>query len=156
MSLMKHRSTSTVVLTSIGVVVALLVVVAIVFALQPPTQFDPGTPEGTAQGYFQALNDGDTRLAESFMTEDLRRACQDDWWYFDPDSTNRVLITGSLIDGTTATIEVDIESSYGDGPFDGGSYRHDERLSMERHGEIWFISEPAWPMDRRACEKLDR
>lgn len=143
------------VLASISVVVVLLLVVAVVFALQPPTQFDPNTPEGTAQGYFQALNDGDTDLAETFMTEELRKACASEWWYFDTDATNRVVITHTQIDGDTAEIDVNIESSYGDGPFNGGSYDQDETLTMERHGENWLISEPAWPMDRYACEKVN-
>lgn len=152
---MTQRNPSNAVLMAIGVIVALLVVVAVVFALQPPTQFDPNTPEGTAQGYFQALNDGDTELAETFMTEELRTQCASEWWYFDIDASNRVVITHSQIDGNKARIDVNIESSYGDGPFGGGSYDQDETLTMERYGEIWLISEPAWPMDRYACGEVD-
>jgi len=47
---MKSNKTSNSVLVAIGVFVALLVVAAIVLAIQPPTTFDPATPEGATQG----------------------------------------------------------------------------------------------------------
>ncbi len=135
----------------IGVVVAVLVVVAVVFAVQPPPTFEPGTPEATAQGYFQAINDGDEDLAETFMTDDLVKDCDGHYWYYETDTNNRVVITDTAIDGDTAKLDVQITVSYGDGPFGGGSYTEDETVTMERQGDTWLISEPAWPMDRYAC-----
>ena len=153
MSVMTQRRTSNAVLATIGVVVSLLVVVAVVFALQPPTQFDPTTPEGTAQGYFEAINESDEDLAQTFMTDDLRLACDGEWWFYERGSANRVVITDTSIDGGTARVKVNISVSYGDGPFDGGSYDEDETLTMERDGEFWLISKPAWPMDPYACSE---
>jgi len=150
---MAHRITSNKVLITIGVVISLLVVVAVVFALQPPTQFDPSSPEGTTQGYFQALNDGDKELAESFMTDDLARACEGAWWYYETDESSRVLITGTQVTAESAKVQVNITVSYGEGPFGGGSYDEDETVVMERQGEVWLISEPVWPMDRYTCRK---
>ena len=54
---MSTKARSNTVLVAIGIVVVLLIGVAVIFALQPPPTFDPGTPEATAQGYFQAISD---------------------------------------------------------------------------------------------------
>ena len=151
MAVMTQKRTSNTVLLAIGVVVALLVVVAVVFALQPPEQFDPTTPEGTAQGYFQAINDGDEDLAQTFMTDELREVCDGVWWYHERGAASRVVITNTEIDGDTARVKVSITVSYGEGPFDGGSYGEDEILTMEHEGNTWLISKPTWPMDPYAC-----
>jgi hypothetical protein len=148
---MERGAASNMILITIGVAVALLVAVSVLFALQPPTQFDPNTPQGTAQGYFEAINDGDDDRAESFMTEDLRRSCDGRWWYEGRESASRVVITGTRIDGSTAKVEVDITISYGDEPFGGGSYDQDGTITMEHVGDVWLISRPIWPMDRYAC-----
>ena len=148
---MERGAASNMILVTIGVAVTLLIAVSVVFALQPPTQFDPNTPQGTAQGYFQAINDGDDDQAESFMTEDLRTSCDGRWWYEGRESASRVVITGTKIDGDTAKVDVDITISYGDEPFGGGSYDQDETITMEHVGGVWLISRPIWPMDRYAC-----
>jgi hypothetical protein len=148
---MERGTASNAILLTIGVAVVLLVAVSVYFAVQPPTQFDPQSPQGTAQGYFQAINAGDEQLAESFMTDDLTTACDGHWWYDDMERTSRVVITSTEIDGNTANVAVDITVSYGDEPFGGGSYDQDERITMEHVGDVWLISEPIWPMDRYAC-----
>ncbi len=148
---MERGTVSNVILITIGISVGLLIIVSIFFAVQPPTEFDSNTPEGTAQGYFRAINDRDEELAESFMTDDLRTSCDGRWWYEDTGSTSRVVITNTSIDGKTARVEVDITVSYGDEPFGGGSYDQDETITMERVGDVWLISRPIWPMDRYAC-----
>lgn len=149
---MSTRARSNTVLVAIGIVVVLLIGVAVIFSLQPPPTFDPGTPEPTAQGYFQAISDGDEDLAESYMTDDLARACSGQWHFYEMRGNHSVVITSSEIDGDTAKLRVTIRVSYGDGPFGGGSYDQDETLTMERHGDVWLIAKPVWPMDRYACE----
>jgi hypothetical protein len=67
------------------------------------------------------------------------------------ESVGRVVITDTRIDGDTARVEVDITVSYGDDPFGGGSYDRDETITMQRVGDVWLISRPAWPLDRYAC-----
>lgn len=151
MLVMTQRNTSNTVLAGIGVVVALLVVVAVVFALQPPTQFDPTTPEGTAQGYFEAINERDEDLAQTFMTDELRLACDGEWWFYERGAASRVVIADTTIDGNTARVKVNISVSYGEGPFSGGSYDQDETLVMVHEGDLWLISKPTWPMDPYAC-----
>ena len=148
---MERGTASTLILVGIGVSAALLVGISVFFALRPPTQFDPHSPQGTAQGYFEAIADGDTELAETFMTDDLRTACNGHWWHTDMESASRVVITSTNIKGSAAVVRVDMTISYGDEPFGGGSYDQDETITMERVGDVWLISKPTWPMDRYAC-----
>ena len=137
-------------LVAIGIVLVLLVVVAVVFAITPPPQFDSDTPEGTAQGYFQAIDDDDTDLAASYLSESIGANCEFDPWR---PETSRVVITDVSVDGSRAVVDVRIEVSYSDSPFDGGSYDFDERVVMERTADHWLIVEPLWPMDIYACRE---
>lgn len=150
---MKSPTRSRTVLLVVGSLVGLLVVVAIVLALQPPPVFDPSTPEGAAQGYYQALLDGDEDLARTFMTEDLQKACDRSFTFYNKEDDTRVVITRTEIDGDRAELDIGIEIAYGGGPFGGGSYDQDETVELELHGDRWLISEPTWPMDRYACDR---
>jgi hypothetical protein len=152
---MERGATSTIILVVVGTLVAVLVAVSVLFALQPPTQFDPNSPEGTAQGYFQAIEDGDKNLATNFLTEDLQEFCDGEWRYRDFESASRVVINDTKIDGDTATVKVAITVSYGDDPFGGGSYDHDETIKMVRVGDVWLISTLTWPMDAYPCNEGD-
>jgi len=146
------------ILIAIGVVVAVLVIVAVVIALQPPEVLDPATPEGTAQGYFQALHDGDDDLVTSYLTDDLIDRCDaypylDDFYRYEQREATSVSIVSTEIDDGEARVELTIAVTYGEGPFDAGSDTFDETLVMEHQGDRWLISEPAWPWDRYSCER---
>lgn len=138
------------ILIAIGVAIGVLFVVATIIAVQPPTTFDPATPEGTTQGYFQAIDDGDQDRALSYMTEDLQKRCpRDDLRYrFRDVGDGRigVVILSTTVDGDMAEVEVSVTEFYGGGPFNGGSYQHDETLVMERIGGRWLIVELPWPL----------
>jgi hypothetical protein len=149
---------SRVILIAMGVVVAVLVGVAVVIAIQPPAVLDPATPEGTAQGYFQAFHDGDDTRIASYLTDDLKDRCNaspylSDFRRFEERETTGVSIVSTKFEGDTARVELTITVAYGDGPFDAGSDTFDETLVMEYLGDRWLISEPAWPWDRHSCER---
>jgi hypothetical protein len=138
---------SRIALMVIGAITVVLIAVAIVIAVQPPETFDPGTPEGTAQAYYQAIIDGDEDLALSFLTEELLSNCSThDLTYFTPDSA-RVVIEQTEIDADEARVDVVITETWGEGPFGGGSNTFDETLIMIRSGETWVISRMPWPVD---------
>ena len=144
---MKMDRHSRIVLVVIGAVAVVLITVAIVVAIQPPTEFDPGTPEGTAQGYYQAILDGDEHLALAYFDEDLLASCSTyELSYFTPESA-RVVIAKTEIDGEGARVDVVITETWGEGPFGGGSSTFDETLTMTRSGETWVISRIPWPID---------
>ena len=157
---MGSSSRSRVVLISIGVVVAVLVGVAVVIALQPPPVFDPATPEGTAQGYFQALHDRDDDVVRSYLTDDLSSRCDapgylEGFGRYDERDPASVSIVSTEIEDDTASVEVRISVTYGEGPFIGGSDTFDETLVMVHQDNRWLISEPAWPWDPYSCERED-
>jgi len=152
-----ERGSSRVVLIVIGAVVALLIGVAVVIALQPPPVLDPTTPEGAAQGYFQALNDGDGDLVASYLTDDLNDRCADfvrleDLRRYGESETTAVSIVRTEVDGDDAKVEVAITVTYGGGPFFAGSDTFNETMVMQYQDDRWLISEPAWPWDRYSCE----
>ena len=150
---MAARTPSRTVLVVIGALVAVLVVMAIVFAVQPPKQLDPHTPEGTAQGYFQAVNSSDLDLAETYLTDELRDACEWDRWFLEDSANSRVVITDTTTAGENAEVAVTISISYGDEPFGADSYDQKDTLTMERSGDLWLISEPVWPIDSYFCHE---
>lgn len=150
MTIETHSRTA---LLVIGSLVGLLVAVAIVLALQPPRVFDPATPEGTAQGYYQAIVAGDEDRAATYMTRELREACEGNFWFYREGEDARIVITDSKIIGDDAELEITIEVSRGEGPFGGGSYDQAATLTMERHGDRWLIAEPTWPMDMYRCNR---
>ena len=144
---MKMDRHSSIVLMVIGGVALVLIAVAIVIAVQPPQEFDRGTPEGTAQAYFQAILDGDDDLALSYIDEELLTGCSRfELGYVTPDSA-RVVIANTEIDGDEARVDVVITETWGEGPFDGGSNTFDETLVMTRSGDGWLISRVPWPVD---------
>ncbi|MEA2023041.1 MAG: hypothetical protein U9N79_01985 [Actinomycetota bacterium] len=144
---MKMDRHSRIVLMIIGGVAIVLIAVAIVVAVQPPHEFDPGTPEGTVQAYFQAILDGDEDLALSYLEEDLTTDCSThELQYVTPDSA-RVVIEQTEIDGDEASVDVVITETWGEGPFGGGSNTFDETLIMTRDGETWVISQIPWPIN---------
>jgi hypothetical protein len=144
---------SRIVLLAIGGIVVVLIAVAVVMAVQPPPQFDPATPEGAAQGYFGAVLDRDAGLAFSYLTDGIRDGCtRGELRHVTPDGA-RVVIANTEINGDTATVEVEISETWGEGPFGEGpfgagpnTFTFDETLFMERHGDRWLISEPPWPI----------
>lgn len=131
----------------LGVVVAILVVVAVILAVQPPPEFDPATPEGTAQGYFRAVLDDDPDLARTYLTAELADDCDThELRHFGPDRA-RVVIAHTEVTGDRARVEVQITETWGDGPFGADSHSFDETLVMEHHGDRWLIARLPWPIE---------
>jgi len=151
MSEMSPNTTSNRILSAIGALVAALVVVGVVFAMHPPPQFDPGSPETTAQGFYKAAFDDDEELAATYLTDELDLACDGDLWFRSTRTDARVVMTRSEVDGDRAELDVAIDISAGDGPFGGGAYRRDETVVFESQDGVWLIAEPTWPMDSFGC-----
>jgi hypothetical protein len=137
-------------LIGIGALIVALIAVAIVLALQPPTEFDPATPEGTAQGYFQAVLDRDVDRAVARMSDELTRRCDhiDAHHSFRDGLADdvRVVILDTSVEGDEATVRVEVTETYGAGVFMSDSRNFEETLSMERRGAGWAIAKPSWPI----------
>jgi len=153
MSEMNSNRTSNRILALLGAVVAVLIVVGVVFGMQPPPQFDPGSPEAAAQGFYEAAFDDDEELAATYLTVELNLACDGDLWFRSSRTDARVVMTRSEVEGDQAEIDVAIDISAGDGPFGGISYLREESIVLEMHDDVWLISESTWPMDSFSCEQ---
>lgn len=142
-TVVRNRSTAVV----IGGLVVGLVAVGIVFAAREPDRAEPGTPEATAQGYFQAFVDSDYIAAETLLTDDLLARCDERYSQFRDTGTGlRVVIIGTTVRGTTATVIVSITETFDDNPLSQNSHTFDEVLVMESAGDHWLISAPPWPL----------
>ena len=143
---MKGVTRSGIVLGIIVAAVAVIVVLALVLALRPPKQFDPGTPEATVQGYLQAVIDGDQTKAASFMTPDFVKRCGPDLnqFQYGPDSFRAVIVDTHFFDNRVS-VDVELTEGSGGGVF-GGSYGFVETLTLEQNGDDWLVAEAPWPI----------
>jgi len=144
---MKGVTRSGLILGIIAAGVAVTVVGALVLAVQPPKSFDPGTPEATVQGYFQAVVDRSRLDVERFMTPDLVERCgaalnlnRDT-----PDSL-RVVIVDTELDVRRVAVTVEITERSAASLFLGESYTFQETLVVERLGDARLIAEAPWPI----------
>lgn len=137
---------SGVVLGIILAAIAVIVALALVLALQPPKQFDPGTPEATVQGYLQAVIDDDAARAATFMTRDLVKSCGPDLNQIQrgPDSFRAVIVDTRFFDNSVS-VEVELTEGSSGGVF-GDSYEFVETLTLEKSGEDWLIAAVPWPI----------
>jgi hypothetical protein len=144
---MKVLTRSGIVLGTIGAVVAVMVVVALVLALQPPKEYDPETPEATIQGYFQAVIDRSRIEAERFMTPDLVKRCGADLNQIrDAADSLRVVIVDTEPDGDRMMVRVEITERSASSLILQESYTFRETLVVERAGDVWLIAEAPWPV----------
>jgi hypothetical protein len=142
---MRTVARSNVFLVGVAVAAAALLAVAVVLAMRPTPQLDPGTPEGAVQGYFQALLDNDAELAGSYLAGDLADRCESDLKRRSEDGVG-VVIVDVTSRGAHVRVDVEITETYGSDPFGGSSYSFDETLVLEKHGDRWLIAEPPWPI----------
>ena len=143
---MKGITRSGLVLGIVGVLLAVLVVVAIVLALQPPEQFDAGTPEATVQSYLQAVADSDQTAAARLMTPDLAKRCGADLSQIrrSPESFRAVILDTEPL-GDDLIVNIEITEGSGSGLF-GDSWSFDESLILIQTGDEWLIAEAPWPI----------
>ena len=143
---MKGITRSGLVLGIVGVLLAVLVAVAIVLALQPPDQFDAGTPEATVQDYLQAVIDSDQTAAAGLMTPDLVKRCGSDLSQIrrSPGSFRAVILDTEPL-GDDLIVNIEITEGSGSGLF-GDSWSFDESLILIQVGDEWLIAEAPWPI----------
>lgn len=144
---MRDLARSSVVLGAIGAAVAVVVVVGLVLALQPPKQFDPGTPEAAIQGYFQAVVDRSRVDAERFMTPKLVERCGADLNQIrDTADSLRVVIVDTEPDAGRIAVTVEITERSASSVFLGEPNTFSETLVVERVGDGCLIAEAPWPI----------
>ncbi|CAN5819679.1 hypothetical protein BH24ACT8_BH24ACT8_19340 [soil metagenome] len=129
----------------VGVIILVAVAAAVYSANRPTSEFDAGTPEGTAQAYLQAVldrdYDGAAELIEpdsGCLAEDLQR---------DPRSDSaRIVLLDSSVDGDRARVVVEVVDVSGSGPFDTSEYTQEQTLNLVRSGQGWLLTDTPWPL----------
>jgi hypothetical protein len=119
-----------------------VVVTLTVIALRGPTEYDPSTPEGAAQGYVRAVVSGDFGEAVAHIHERLGCRPTDFRHAWVSDSV-AVRLVDTDVAGDTARVELAVSEF--DGPF-GGGWEHRVDLVMERAADGWLIVEVPWPI----------
>lgn len=139
------------VVAAAAVVLAAATIVAI--AVRAPSEFDQGTPEAVAQGYVQAVIDGDALEAIDHLSTGLRERCTvgELRSAYVPESL-RVRLTGVDVLDDRAEVDLAVEEGTGAGLGDG--YGYEVTLFMERADRSWVISEAPWPIEY--CDEGER
>lgn len=148
------ESSSRFALAVIGVLclIAILVVVAFIFARSPQT-FEPGTPEAAVQDFVIAVSDDDVDGAFLLLTPEAARRCSD---VRDRDAFNssagRSELREATVQGDTATLDLRFRQGSVNDPFGGGGWSTDYTFNLERDAEgVWLIDDPQWPRQFRNC-----
>lgn len=129
----------------VGGIALVALVAAVLAATRSEPEFDPVTPEGTVQGYLQAVFDEDEDEALSYLAADT--ACdRDDFRGVVTSESARVVLRGAEVDGEVATVEVEIAYTGGQGPFDTYEWSEEQTFELEREGDRWVLIGEPWPL----------
>ena len=134
-----------------GILVVVVIALVAVFARGGPTLFDADTPEGVVQRYSQAVIDGDTATAKTYLVPEVAESCTKV-----PASSDDYRLT--LLDTTerdqTARVEVLLATVYGSGPLGTNEYEYEESFDLVKDGDGWLIEVAPWELT--ICEEALR
>ncbi len=153
-------------LSGIGLAVIALVVIALV---REPVLLDPDTPEGTVQGYLQAISDKDYDEAFSMLNPDEFKNCDvSDLARNTPgDSFTATLeVSGDQerfrpIDEeerpspTSELVAVNVILRFGSGGLFDGTWDQYETFFLTSSDGFWWISGDPWPYFTWDCRRGD-
>ena len=130
--------------------VALVVVIALVavFARGGPAEFDEDTPAGVVQRYSQAVIDGDTEAAKTYLVAELAESCTR---APAPSDDYRMTLVEATEREETARVDVIIATVYGSGPLGTSEYESDESFALVKDGDSWLIEVAPWQLT--ICEE---
>jgi hypothetical protein len=146
---------------SIGVGIAVLIVVALIFALGPSknTYISDDTPEGVMHNYMLALQKEDYDRAYRYLSSDLLGYPKNvaaftrdvkDSYYFDLDSVT-ISVDAKEISGDEATVEVRAMRFYQGDVFDSGQRTYEYDFILTKKAGAWRIydvdTENWWRVD---------
>lgn len=125
--------------------VGLVVVIALiaVFARGGPAEFPADTPEGVVQRYSQAVIDGDTATALTFLVPEVADSCtrvparSEDY---------RLTLLETTEREDTARVDVLIATVYESGPLGTSEYEYEEAFDLVKDGDTWLIDAAPWEL----------
>lgn len=136
-----RRSRITLIALVAGVVLVVVIALIAVFTRGGPQSLDEGTPEGVVQRYSQAVVDGDTETALTYVIPEVADACVSRY-VSDEDTRITVLETEERDD--SAHVRVLIVTVYGTGPFGADEYEAESAFDLVKVGGDWLVEVAPW------------
>ena len=152
-------------LVGIAVVVVILVVASLAVGLTvgrgAAKSFAESEPEGIVQRYTLALQDGEYRVAHSYLSERLKRFCTEEnlrmngRWFAEQSGETRITLIGkeTLSDGRTE-VQVRVTDVNVSPPFGIDESSHEERYVLIQENNQWRLDEAPWPVG--GCPGLEK
>jgi hypothetical protein len=114
------------------------------------TEFPPDSPEGAVQRYVRALEAEDALAIRETLSPAAQQRCEisdiRNAMRYPDERDLRVTLRDSRITGDRAEVKVRVTENSGSGPFDSGSYDHEETFDLVRIEARWLIDQPTWPV----------
>lgn len=134
-----------------GVVLVVVIALIAVFARGGPAQFAADTPEGVVQRYSQAVIEGDTDTAMTYLVPEVAESCT----RVPSRSTDyRLTLVETTEREQTARVDVLIATVYGSGPLGTNEYEYEEAFDLVKDGDSWLIEVAPWELT--ICEESFR
>lgn len=134
-------------LISIGVILVGAVALIAVLGGRRIVDYEPGTPEASAQSYVQAMLDRDFDLAHGYLASELQDQCEPYW--LEPYVAESIVVTfgDARVDGNSATIEARLASTdFQPEPFAFEEPDIDAWLLLEQRNGDWRTVHADWPL----------
>jgi hypothetical protein len=137
-------------LAGVGVALVVIVVLSLAVALigRGERTYAEDTPEGTVQRYLRAVLDRDAEAALGYWSPELQERCEQTEMtsQFRQARDFRASLRGTREVGDFTEVDVRITERWGNDPFGGGSYTHQQLITLQEINGEWRITEPAWPI----------
>jgi len=146
-----HRPRWALIALLAGILVVVVIALIAVFARGGPALFAADTPEGVVQRYSQAVIDGNTATAMTYLAPDVAASCttvpagSDDY---------RISLLKTTEREETARVEVLLATVYGSGPLGTNEYEHEDFFDLVKDGDGWLIDVAPWELT--ICEEAFR
>ncbi len=130
-----------------GSVVLLVVgvVVAIATTRQPAASYQPGSPEATVAEFVRLIEDGELDEAyELTAIPGLSRERFQEQFNYRSETSRRVTLVRSDVEGEEATVVVDITTFSSGDTLGGSDYSYRETYRLRRESGRWLITSPEY------------
>jgi hypothetical protein len=139
-------------LIAAGLALLLLIGASIAVGLRGPsaTEFPAGSPEGTVQAFIRAVEEQDANALRALLSPGAQQRCElgdiRNALRYPEERDLRVTLRDTRVTTDRAEIRVRVTENTGAGPFDSGSYDHEETFDLVRFNDQWLIEQPTWPI----------
>lgn len=132
-----------------GVVLVVVIALIAVFARGGAAPLDPATPEGVVQRYSQAVVDGDTQTALTYVVPEVADACVR---RFVSDEDARITVLETTERDDTAHVRVLIVTVYGTGPLGADEYEAESSFDLVKVDGDWLVEVAPWRL--AVCDEM--